>query len=158
MAKGGNRLSKLKRNQYILYLMVFGLSAIIIWVVGSLFSSQQETKVDAELIRLARPLNPNIDQEVIEKIEQKTTYGPSELVQFPIYKIITSRDGRATEVVTIDVADDSLENRPTPLPFQNPQALPAFIPGATPTPTPTLPNNPLLPTTPQTTSDTETSI
>lgn len=95
-------IKTLKRNQYLLYVMIFTLVVVLLWMLMALFTSQRRPGISADLQQLATPLNPNLDSEVLERLEAKTHFTSAQLANFPIYKLITSSDGRTSGVVTID--------------------------------------------------------
>jgi hypothetical protein len=86
-------LNNLQQKQTLLRILVFTLVTVVIWVALTIFRSQQKTGISPELQKLAEPLNPNIDIQVIERIEQKKAYTESELQSFPILKIIRNKEG-----------------------------------------------------------------
>lgn len=93
------QLSTLQRNQTFLKILIFTLVTVIIWVGMTLFRTQRSTEISPELIRLSEPLNPNINLAVIERIEQKRSFTPEELADFPIYSLFVSRTGEEQMVV-----------------------------------------------------------
>lgn len=101
MSNYKQKLLNLKRGQFILYASILALFVVFIWIGGSIFISQQNTEIPDNVQRAARPLNPNIDVEVIEHIEQKRDIPPIDLRNFPIYTVQRSSDGRSQQVVPI---------------------------------------------------------
>lgn len=95
-------LSKLRRQQHLLYILVFFFVAVIIWVGISLFSSQKKTAISPELLELAKPLTPTINRSVLQDIANKKQYTAAELEAFPIFKIVLSADGREELKVRAD--------------------------------------------------------
>lgn len=93
------QLSTLQRNQTFLKILIFTLVTVIIWVGMTLFRTQRSTEISPELIRLSEPLNPNINMAVIERVEQKRSFSPEELADFPIYSLFVSRTGEEQMVV-----------------------------------------------------------
>ncbi|MEN8253274.1 MAG: hypothetical protein ABFQ62_02785 [Patescibacteria group bacterium] len=104
-------LQGLKRRQALMYVMLFSLVTIVIWAVFSLFSSQKKVPIPPELLKLAQPLNPNIDTQIIEKLEHKKEYTNSELKNFPIYTVIVNTQTRDINLVTIDKAEAQEEEK-----------------------------------------------
>lgn len=86
-----------------LYAALLFFVLIIFWVGGSLLSSQNKSEISAELRKLALPLNPNIDVQVLSVIQNKRVYNDSSLSNFPIYMVIRSDDGKTQQVVPIEV-------------------------------------------------------
>lgn len=87
--------------------MIFTLVTAMIWVGVSLFRSQQRTGIPIELQNLAKPLNPNINTQVIERIEKKRGYSPSELANFPVYRLIRLKNGQ--DVVSTELPQEDEE-------------------------------------------------
>lgn len=96
----------LKRRQMLMYLMLFSLLTIVIWAIFSLLYSQKKVPIPPELLRLSQPLNPNIDTEIIQKLENKKFYQDSELRNFPIYTIIVDQQTRESTLITVDKAQE----------------------------------------------------
>lgn len=86
------QLANLRQRQEILAILIFSLVAIMIWVAVDLFSSQQRTAISAELQKLARPLNPIIQTQIIDELEQKRHYGENDLLSFPIYRVLSAKE------------------------------------------------------------------
>lgn len=86
------QLANLRQRQEILAILIFSLVTIMLWVALELVSSQQRSSISAELQRLALPLTPTIQTQVIDELEQKRHYGDNELLSFPIYRILTAKE------------------------------------------------------------------
>jgi hypothetical protein len=128
-------LTGLRRQQQVLYILVFFFAAVLVWVGVSLLSSQRRTGITAEQTKLARPLTPTINREVINQIKNKRAYTAAELARFPIYKIVVSSDGKEEQVVRIDEVLPT--SSATPVPSLQPS--PTAAPGATTSSTLTTP-------------------
>jgi hypothetical protein len=89
------QLTGLYRKQHILGVLLFSLVTIVVWVSISLITSQRKTSISPELQKLAKPLTPTLNLEVVEQIEAKKKYSESELASFPIYRTLSSTDNRA---------------------------------------------------------------
>lgn len=100
--KSEKKLSGLRFKQQALYLMIFSFVTVVVWIGGSLFSSQKRTGVSPELLELAKPLNPTINTALLDEIESRKNYTDEELKYFQVYKIIKSKDGRIQQVVPIE--------------------------------------------------------
>lgn len=133
-------LDRIKKSQQLLTIFLLLFVLVFFWTIVSVFSVKKEDKVSSELELLAKPLSPNLNLDVLSEIESKTSYSEVELADFPIYRILISRDGRSKFVVPIEVTLDEIDpevrqqtqpateeiNRPTPEPS----------PIASPSPTP----------------------
>jgi hypothetical protein len=96
--KAQKRIGGLRRNQQLLYIGIFTLVAVVVWVAGNLFQSQNKTGISRELQLMALPLNPNINTFVIDRIEQKTTYEDQDLQDFEIFVIDIEAKNQANSV------------------------------------------------------------
>jgi hypothetical protein len=153
MANQPKSLNQLKQRQRVLQTMVFTLVTVMIWTGFSLFSSQKKTVISQELKDLAAPLTPTINTQILDELEKKKTFSVTELRQFPIYKIIVSKETGNEKIVTIDTPEEIDEDKksPSPQPSQSPSAtssadprdLPVIPTSATPTPTATTSGNTL---------------
>ncbi len=97
-----NQLLLFRRKQQLLYFFLFSFATVLVWIVISLITSQRKPGISTEQKLIAEPLNPNLNLEVIARLEQKRSYATEELVDFPIYKLVKSPDGREQQLVTID--------------------------------------------------------
>ena len=112
--------------------MIFTLVTIMIWVGLSIFQTQQRTGISEELQQLALPLNPNINTEVLNRINQKRSYSPEELADFPVYRLTRDAEGNDKIVTTLPAT-------PAPTPITAPPGTDQSAPSvasnsATPTP------------------------
>jgi len=85
-------LEKMRHQQQVLAILVFTFVAIIFWVGVSLFTSQQKTGVSNDLLRLAKPLTPTINQEVVQRLREQGVFFDSQLQDFPIYMIMKDKN------------------------------------------------------------------
>lgn len=98
------QLTNLRHKQQLMYILVFSLATVVVWVTVSLVGSQRRTEIPKELLDLAKPLNPTINRQVLNQLQSKRAYAPSELQAFPIYKTIIDKSG-TTSKVTIDTPE-----------------------------------------------------
>lgn len=103
-------LDKLKHQQQLLAILIFSFVAIMVWIATNLFTSQQRTSISEDLLRLAQPLTPTINQEVIQRIRKKGVFPDSQLRKFPIYMIAKDK-GQVERIVEIGT-----EPEPSPSP------------------------------------------
>lgn len=96
------KITNLRVKQQALYVMIFSFVTVVIWISASLFRSQRRTGISPDLLELAKPLSPTINVGIIDQIEQSKSYSDQELVQFQIYKLIKSKDGRTQQIVPIE--------------------------------------------------------
>lgn len=88
MPTANRDLNKLYKRQTMLQILTFTMITIFIWVGFSIFRSQQKTAISAEQRKLASPLTPSINNQVLDELQAKTYYSESELEDFPIYQIL----------------------------------------------------------------------
>lgn len=100
------QLAQLQQKQTFLKIFIFTLVTVIIWIALTLFSTQQRTSITPQLLKMADALNPNINESVLVEIEQKRAFSPEELNDFPIYTIMTNKQGEQ-ELVVFSAADRS---------------------------------------------------
>ena len=86
-------IKNISNSQKIVQGLIFTMATVLIWVGFSLFQSQQRTGIAPELLRLAEPLNPNIDTEALGRIEEKRVYSEAELSNFTVYRLVRDRSG-----------------------------------------------------------------
>jgi hypothetical protein len=124
------QLTSLQRNQTFLKILIFTLVTVIIWVGMTLFRTQRSSEISPELIRLSEPLNPNINLTVVERVEQKRSFSPEELADFPVYSLFVSKTGEE-QLVIFSASDRSKRplNGTPETPQQNPEAPTPVEPG-----------------------------
>jgi hypothetical protein len=86
------QLSHLRHRQEILAILIFSLVTCLVWVSLELMTSQRKTTVSAELMKLAQPLTPTINNQVLNELQQKRHYAEAELSSFPIYRVISAKE------------------------------------------------------------------
>lgn len=98
------QLNKLRQERRLLFIFIFFLAAIFVWVFSSIFSTRQDKKISAELVKLAEPLVPSLDQTVLERVANKTIFAKEDLARFPIYALIQSELG---DLKVVDVLNQT---------------------------------------------------
>ncbi len=112
-------LKKLRKSQKALTSFVLLFVVVIVWAIVTLFAAKQETKIDNEILQLAKPLNPVIDTAHFPKMQLKRSFSDTELANFPIYQLLTNEKSREEVVVPLGVTKKELSEQaaePTPLP------------------------------------------
>ncbi len=110
-------VEKMKHRQQILAILIFAFVAVIVWIAASLFTSQKRTEISKDLLNLAKPLTPTINQDVIQRLRQKGVYFDSQLEDFPIYMI--TKDSKQKEIVV------EIDYEPSPSPSSSPKPSPS---------------------------------
>lgn len=113
----------LKHKKQMLTILTLLFICVLGWVIVTLFASQQESKVDTKLSKLAQPLTPSLDLTTLDSLESKRSFSESELANFPIYRVYVDPRTREEKIISID----------EPLPTSTPRAA-TPRPSATPAP------------------------
>ena len=100
--KTTKKLKSLYQHQKMMYVLIFTLVTVVIWAGVSIFLTSQETPIDPELIELSTPLNPNLNLQVIQELENKKSYSQTELSQFTIYTLINHDNTQERVILTLD--------------------------------------------------------
>lgn len=133
-------VQQLQQNQRVLQFAIFTLVTVLIWVGFSLNQSQEKTKITPQQQTLALPLNPTINQEILDELEAKEAFSEEELMAFPIYRVRIGIDGKSQEIVDVDTPDLTQDERnqqsrpnavPTPAPVLTPTENPVLVPEST---------------------------
>lgn len=88
-----HQFKNLQRQRKLLAALVLGIVVALVWVMMSIFSSQQTYQISAELRTLAKPITPDLNDEVLKRIEAKYLLSNSDLKDFPIYKLTQDEKG-----------------------------------------------------------------
>ena len=112
-------IASLQHQQTLVRILMFTFVTVLVWIGFSLFQSQQQTGIDPALLKLAQPLDPNINLDVITRIQQKRSFTQAELSSFPINRIVTLPNGDQV-IVQSDQQANSLLFQATQSAQQNP--------------------------------------
>lgn len=126
------QIEKLKQQRTLLVALAGLFVVVVVWTSVTLFGSQKKVAISKELRDLSKPLTPTVDGAVLDRIEAKRSFTPEELAGFPVYKVVSTKDGKTQRLVEIAVPNDILLNvktTPTPAPAepevpQAPEGLP----------------------------------
>lgn len=119
---------RLKHKNQLLTILVLLLVCVMSWAIASLFSSQRGSKLPADLTKLAKPLNPNLDTQILGTLENKRTFTDEELTTFQIFKVVVDPVTQTERVIEIN---DEIEVAATPTPRPRPTATPISTPQTT---------------------------
>lgn len=100
------QLENIQRQKKLLIALILFFVVIIFWLIISIFITQRRTLVGSELIRLAQPLVPSLNREVLEKLEDKKHFSDDQLDRFSIYVLVDDRSAQALQIM--DIIDDSI--------------------------------------------------
>lgn len=128
----------LQHKQQFLTIMLFSFVTIIVWISISLITSQKSTTISSELQRLALPLNPNINIDVITSLESQQAYDPSQLSNFPIYTLLKEGQTPQTSFPASSASESgSLLQGLTTIPSPSPEPVASESADITASPSPT---------------------
>jgi hypothetical protein len=85
--------------------LIFALVAVLIWIFVSIFATQGASGISPEMRKLAKPLTPTLNKNLLDKIGQKRHLTKQDLERFPIFALIEV-DGGGYAVV--DVVNDQV--------------------------------------------------
>lgn len=100
----------LKRSKDVLYIFILALVVAIVWIVLGVYHTTVETTVPAAIQKLTVPLNPVIDEKMLQRVSTRTTFTQEELANFPINREIIEEVG----------ASPTPRPTPTPTPTATP--------------------------------------
>ncbi|MBU0979001.1 MAG: hypothetical protein ABIJ03_03155 [Patescibacteria group bacterium] len=133
-----SQLKQLQHRNTLIIILVLLFISIFIWTGVSIISSTTTSQLPDNIKKLATPLNPSIDRQILGEIENKQVLSQKDLESFPIYKLILDRRTNTERVITIDM-DESIFDQPvasTPTPIANPTLIPDAPVPLVPTTTP----------------------
>ncbi|NCN83094.1 MAG: hypothetical protein GW947_03955 [Candidatus Pacebacteria bacterium] len=104
-------LQKIRKSQKVLTVFVLLFVLVIVWGIVTLFAAKQETKIDNQILLLAKPLNPTIDTSQFAKMQLKRSFSDAELANFPIYQLLTNEKTREEVVVPLGVTKKDLSEQ-----------------------------------------------
>jgi hypothetical protein len=141
-------LEALRRREGLFRVFVFTLVTSLFWIGFSIFQAQQNTKVTVDIRKHTEPLNPNINQEVLDELATRRKYTPEELQIFPLYERVVDDDGISTLQIagTQPVVTEETEEEETapeePVIAETEEATPSAEETASPSATPEVTEQP----------------
>jgi len=132
------QLKQLKQNNVLIVILILLFVSIVIWTGVSIISSTTTSQLPANIIKLAAPLNPSINRQVLDKIATKHIFTKEELKSFAIYRLILDKRTNSERVITIDM-DETVFSQPipnTPTPSPTSSIIPQLKENQEPSPTP----------------------
>ncbi len=121
------QLKQLKHKNQLLTILVLLLVCVFSWGIASIFSSQRQSKLPSDLTKLAKPLNPNLDTQILNTLETKRSFTAEELSQIEIFIIVVDPATQTEQIIEIN---ESVKAVATPTP--RPRATSAPTPTAQP--------------------------
>ncbi len=103
-----NQLKNLQQSQQLLAIAILFLVVVFSWVFIEMFTEQQKSTISPALTKAALPLTPTLDLKTIDSLESKHYFSSDELASFPIYKFISTENGKESIIVPITVFAEDL--------------------------------------------------
>lgn len=95
------QLDKIKRQKKLLIALILFFVVILTWILASIFSSQARHAISPELVKLAEPLVPNLNRQLLEDLQRQEYFRDEELERFSIYALLSERGEDAGRVIDI---------------------------------------------------------
>ena len=108
-----NRQTLLFKRDLLIILGV-GIAAIVVWIITSVIENLNTTSLAPIVQQQVEPLNPAIDEEVLDEVDKRRFFSDSELLNFPIMKATESAS--STNNTTAPISTPT----PTPSPTISP--------------------------------------
>ena len=102
----------LKRKD-VLYIFILGLVVVVAWIGISVYSSLRKTTIPPEVAKQTIPLNPVIDTQILDNLQNRTLYSKEELQSFPLNTTPDEETGRRS-------SPTPTTNTPAPIPTSSP--------------------------------------
>ncbi len=102
------QLNKIRAKRKLFFALIFALVAALIWIFVSIFSTQGASGISPEMHKLAKPLTPTLNKNLLDKIGRKRHFTQQDLQHFPIFALINIEDGGYT---ILDVVNDRVIGR-----------------------------------------------
>ena len=80
------QLTELKKKKKVLIIFVGILIIVMIWIIVEVFAIKEPLILDKELEDVAKPLEVNIDEELLSSLKYRDVFDESELTDFPVYR------------------------------------------------------------------------
>jgi hypothetical protein len=100
------QLENIQRQKKLLIGLILFFVVIIFWLIISIFITQRRTLVSSELMKLAQPLVPSLNREVLDRLEDKAYFSDNQLDRFSIYVLVDDRSAQTMQIM--DIIDDSI--------------------------------------------------
>lgn len=97
--------ARLKYKQQLLAIFSLLLVCIMFWIGISIFSSQQKVLISPDLLKMSQSLNPSLQVELLDSLQNKKMYSDTDLAQFPIYVIQYDQRTQIGKIVRADEVD-----------------------------------------------------
>ncbi len=95
------QLEKIKTKRKLFFALIFALAAAFVWIFVSIFSTQGAAGVSPEMKKMAEPLNPTLNTDVLDRLESRRYFTQQDLQRFPVYAIIENEDTGAILIVDV---------------------------------------------------------
>lgn len=126
--KFSQQLSNLKQKKQLMVILVFLFVVVIAWTTVGLFSSQHKVAISKDLREISKPLTPTLNEKTLVKLEAKRFFDDQELKDFPIFKVVSTKDGKISKLVEISSEVETLDIPDVPKPTKKPSLFPTPLP------------------------------
>jgi len=96
------QLDQIKRQKKLFIALILFFVVILTWILVSIFASQTKQAIGPELIKLAEPLVPNLNTQLLDDLQEKRYFSDEQLEKFSIYVLLSERGedaGKVTEII-----------------------------------------------------------
>lgn len=94
-------LNKLRTSQQILTILVLLFICMVFWIIVSLFSSQNSSKITPDMTEKAAQFSPTLSTQVMDGLQNKRVFTDEELSNFPIYVIQKDTNDQTERIVEL---------------------------------------------------------
>jgi hypothetical protein len=95
------QLDKIRRQKKLLIALILFFVVILTWILVSIFATQARHAVSPELIKLAEPLVPSLNKQLLEDLQGRAYFTDEQLENFSIYVVLSERGEDAGKVIDI---------------------------------------------------------
>jgi hypothetical protein len=109
--KAAKQLEKIRSDKKLLIILIFSMVAIFVWIAVSLLTASKKQLASPDLTKMAEPLVPTLDQELLDKLGGQQYFDSEQLGTFPIYVLVELDSGEHSlvNVVNQSVQDFSIQ-------------------------------------------------
>jgi len=100
-SKHSKKIVRLRQETKLLWALILALVAVLFWILVSILSPKKQQVISPELRKLAEPLNPSLNQEVLNSLLARTYYEDEELETFSIFALIETEIGQSFRLTDI---------------------------------------------------------
>jgi len=102
------QLDQLRKRKLFFIFLILVVVAVILWILIAIFASQEHIAIDKEMEKIRKPLEFDIDENILNKFSEKKFFSNSELINFPIYRLRRTEKMNYTEFRTTSEIERNL--------------------------------------------------